>query len=110
MMKVLKQAFFGALLLCNFSLSADDPEPYVSIHNLSYVPYYVENGYLLMDRINTHSASIVIDVDSENGGGARLVGQNTPDSVQIYSVSMWTSSEHAFQRFLSNVKQENTAS
>lgn len=92
-----------------FTLTAD-PQPYANIRNLPYVPYFFEDGYLLINLINENSVNTFIDVGSKDGSASRYVAQNTPDVVN-FSINPWWSCDKSqkqlFQRFLSNVRQEN---
>lgn len=113
-MKWLNSVFMIGLLLVNLSIYAD--QPYSSIRNLPATPYFVQDGYILYDLISTHNAGIIVDVESQDGSVARYIAQQAshlPSLNRIYSVNGWTScdksKQHLFQRFLSNVKQENTA-
>lgn len=108
---MLYSTLFASALMATTCVVAD-PQPYTNIRNMAYVPYYLENGYLLSNVINMTSATVFIDVNSQNGSAARYVAQTTQD-VTCYAVNAWwscdTSQKYLFQRFLSNVKQENTA-
>ena len=113
-MKYAKKMFVMLLLTANQSICADLPEPYLSIHNLPQTPYYVQDSYVYYNLITTHNAAVIVDVDSQDGGVARFIAQqaaNMPTVTKIYSVNIWAdhyASKHQFQRFLSNVKQENS--
>jgi hypothetical protein len=111
MKKMIHSTLFAAALLTASHASADDPQPYTNIRNVTYVPYFLENGYLLNNMINLTSGSVFIDVGSRDGAAARYVAQNT-QGVTIYAVNAWwscdPSQKNLFQKFLSNVKQENT--
>lgn len=111
-MKLFKLGILLAILFAHTHIFAIDPEPYASVRNLPYQPYYIENGYLLFNLINSRSAAVVIDVGSVDGGAARYIAQNAPETItQIYAVQDWGKSEQVrfpYQQFLSNVKQENT--
>lgn len=115
-MKYLNKILMAGILLTNLAVFADDPQPYASIRNLPATPYYVQDGYILYYLINSHNSAVVVDVESPDGGLARYIAQQAstlPSLQTIYSVNSWTSGDptkkHLFQRFLSNVKQENTA-
>lgn len=111
-MRIFKFALLSAILFAQACIFADDPEPYASVRNLPQTPYYVPNGYLIFDRINSRSANVFIDVNSLDGGAARYVAQYAPESiVKIYSIQDWLNSnqvQYPYQQFLSNVKHENT--
>ncbi len=106
-----KSMLLTGIIASSLQLMADDPQPYASVHNLPQTPYFFDNGWVLADKLK--SATVFIDVNSRDGGGARLAAQNTMSDVQIYCVNMWVSPDpsqkYLFQRFLSNVKQENLA-
>lgn len=115
-MKYLKEIFIAGLMLANLSIYAQFPQPYESIRDLPPVPYYVQDGYIYFSLIESHKAAIIVDVESQDGSVARYIAQqanNLPSISAIYSINSWTacdlSQKHLFQRFLSNVKQENTA-
>lgn len=98
-----------------FTLSATLPEPYASVKSLSSTPYFVQDGYVLYDLILNSGAAVIVDVESQDGGIARYIAQqkmSLPALQAIYSVNPWVSADHSqkqmFQRFLSNVIQENT--
>lgn len=116
MKKYLKSMFVAGLLLANLSLFADTPPPFSLIHNLPQTPYFVLDGYIYYSLISSQNAAVIIDVDSQDGSVARYIAQQVatlPSVKQIYSISAWQNSDHSqkhlFQRFLSNVSQENTA-
>lgn len=104
----------SGLILAVQSLSAL-PEPYESVRTIPGTPYFVQDSYIYYDLINTHNAAVIVDVESQDGGVARLIAQQSeslPSLNRIYSVSAWTdcaTHKRQFQRFLSNVKQENSA-
>ncbi len=116
MKKYFGKMILGSALLTALSLFADLPQPYASFQTLPQTPYYVQDGYVFYSLINTHNAAVIVDVESQDGGVARYIAQQTntlPSVTEIYSVNAWQSSDrsqkHLFQRFLSNVIQENTA-
>jgi len=104
----------AGLILSQLSLYA--AEPYDSIRNLPSTPYYVLDGYVFTYLISENNLSTIVDVESQDGGVARMIAAQSdflPSLSSIYSVNGWTSCDpsqkHLFQRFLSNVKQENSA-
>lgn len=116
-MKFLNKILLTAMFLTSLGLQADeyDPQPYSSIRNLPPTPYFVQDAYIYYSLIQSHNAAIIIDVESDEGGVARFIAQqanNLPSVNTIYAVNAWTSCDpsqkYLFQRFLSNVKQENT--
>lgn len=116
MKKYLGKIFIGSAILAGVSLYADLPEPYTSTRFLPQTPYFVQDAYVYYNLVSTHNCAVIIDVESQDGGVARYLAQqaNTLPSIQkIYSVNMWQSNDrsqkHLYQRFLSNVAQENTA-
>ena len=62
-------------ILAGASLYADIPQPYSSIHNLPQTPYFVQDGYIYYNFVNTNNVAVVIDVYSEDGGVARYLAQ-----------------------------------
>lgn len=111
----IRTMFAAASLLINVSLFGD--QPYDSVKTLPQTPYYVQDAYVFYSLILNNGAVIVVDVDSQDGGVARFIAQqssNLPTVKQIYSVCAWRSNDpsqkHLYQRFLSNVKQEMTTS
>ena len=115
MIKYVKKLFSIGMLLTSFSLFGDLPQPYASVNTLPQTPYFVLDGYVFYSLINNYQSSVIVDVESQDGGVARFIAQqaeNLPSISQIYSVSGWrsadTSQKHLYQRFLSNVIQENT--
>ena len=109
--------FFKPLLLTvalanSLPLLAANPQPYASIRSITAVPYYLDDAYVLLNQIQTNSASVFVDVGSHDGAAARYIAQNSPAGFQVYSVDLWHGADahdNAFQRFLSNVVAENTA-
>jgi hypothetical protein len=115
MKKYFGKIFMSGAILVGASLYADLPQPYASIHNLPQTPYFVQDGYIFYNFVNTNNVAVVIDVESQDGGLARYLAQeanNLPSLKQIYSVNIWQSNDRSqkqlFRRFLSNVIQENT--
>ncbi len=115
MNKYLRNLLFLSTFLTTASVYGDLPQPYNSVNNLPQTPYFVLDGYVYYNLINTSQAAVIIDIDSQDGGVARFVAQqapNLPTVTQIFSISMWQTKEPSqkflFQKFLSNVKQENT--
>jgi len=110
--QLISSAFFATVMASSSHLIAVNPQPYTNVRNLSYVPYFLENAYLLSNAINTTSGSVFIDVGSQDGAAARWVAQNYAN-VTNYAVNAWwscdSSQKNLFQKFLSNVIQENTA-
>ncbi len=104
MKKILTIALaFSAL----FAPSLEANEPYDSVRNVAYEPYFFEDGYILLEKVTAQGTTVFIDVGSTNGAAARYVAANTDGSTRIYSIHPWTGDEYGFQKFLSNVKQEN---
>ena len=115
-MNRLKLFFMASLLMVNLGIFADHPEPFNSVRDRAHVPYYVQDGYIIYDLINTHNSAVIVDVESQDGCIARYIAQQAdslPSLAKIYSISNWTSCDptkkHLFQLFLSNVKHENTS-
>jgi hypothetical protein len=108
--------FMSCALLTSVSLSADLSQPFASIRNLPQTPYFVQDAYVYYSLISARASAVIIDVESQDGGVARYLAQevtNLPTITQIYSVNAWQSPDRSqkylFQRFLSNVIQDNTA-
>jgi hypothetical protein len=114
-MKNLMSTLTAGLLLTSSFVMADDPQPYSAMRNLPATPYYVQDGYIIYDLIQTHRSNVVIDVESQDGSVSRFIAQlanQLPDLQTIYSVDAWKdygAQKHTFQKFLSNVKHENSA-
>ncbi len=70
-------------------------------------PYYFENGYILLNKVNAQETTVFIDVESSEGMAARYISANTSESVKVFNINSWSESEHQYQKFLSNVIQEN---
>lgn len=104
MKSLLKFALFAAFLT---SSAINANEPYDSTRPLSFEPYFVENGYILLDKVNSQETTVFIDVGSTNGGASRYIAANTNDTVKVYNINPWDQNDHSYQKFLSNVKQEN---
>lgn len=73
---------------------------------LPETPYYLENAWILVNKVNNLGASIFLEIETPNGGAARIIASNT-NNVKVYSINPWEG-DHQYQQFLSNVKQENT--
>lgn len=111
-MRSFKAILLSGLLFASAGLSAATlGYPYSTIYPLSATPYYFENGYLLTGLITNVNGTVFIDVNSQGGSAARLVGQYSP-GVTVYNVNMWQSCDisqkHLYQKFLSNVISDNT--
>lgn len=91
-------ALFASPLLAN--------EPYDSIRDVAYTPYFLQNGYILLNEVNAQSTTVFIDVKSDGGAASRYIAANTNGTVKVYYVNTWYD-DYAFQQFISNVKQEN---
>ncbi len=112
MLKVFKPLLLSMALASSCTLLAANPQPYASIHTLPETPYYLADGYILLNLIQTNAANIFVDVGSHEGAAARYIAQNTAAGFQVYSVDLWhagNAHDNTFQQFLSNVVQENTA-
>jgi hypothetical protein len=114
MIKSLRCAFIASLLCVSSVLMADNPQPYASVNTMPLTYYFVQDAYILGSLATANSSSIIIDVESNDGGVARyLAQQNIPSVTQIYSVNLWPNGTppqyDRFQQFLSNVIQEKTA-
>lgn len=105
MSKFVRGALIAAVFVGNSFLIAD-PEPYASIRQVSYEPYYFENSWILLDKVNAQSTTVFIDIESVDGMAARFVSANVPADVKVYNVNPWSQDEHQFQQFLSNVIEE----
>ncbi len=113
MNKFFATSFVAVMAIANLTLQA--AQPYDSVQNLPATPYFVQDGYIFYDLINTHQSAVIVDVESQDGSVARYIAQQAPSlsSLQtIFCVNSWDDTDtqrHNFQRFLSNVKQENSA-
>lgn len=81
-------------------------QPYDTIRQLPYEPYYLHNAWLVTNAMTSRSGTVFIDGGSASGGAARYMAQNTDGSVAIYSIDPWLI-PGSYQLFLSNVIQEN---
>lgn len=106
-MKSIANALCFASILVGSQLYAIS-EPYDSIKEVAYEPYFLENSWILLDKINSMDATVFIDVESPEGEAARFVGSYAPESVRVYSINSWSKNDYQFQTFLSNVIQEAT--
>lgn len=95
----------AAVLASGSFLSAN--EPYDSIRLVSYQPYFIEDGWILLDKVNAQGTTVFIDVESPEGAASRFIAANTSEAPTIYSIHSWSDNQHQFQKFLSNVIQEN---
>lgn len=113
-MKGLNQWLAAGMFIAS-SIYAQYPEPYESVRNLPATPYYVQDAYIYYDLIHSRNLNVIVDVESHEGGVARFIAQqanNLPSLTKIYCINAWNdcgSQKRLFHRFLSNVKQENTA-
>lgn len=89
-------------------LNADLPEPYASFNQLNYQPFYLENNWIIINKLVAQEAQVFIDVESRYGEAARAVALQLPN-LKIYEVNPWHSNSYSYQQFLSNVIQEGTA-
>lgn len=104
MLKTIYSLGVGAMLLSSLCYGS---EPYDSVKLMPLEPYFIDNGYILLNKVNSLSTTVFIDVESTDGSAARYIASNTDGSVKVFSVNSW-SGEHDYQLFLSNVKHENT--
>lgn len=84
-------------------------EPYDSIKQIDYQPYYLPNSYMVLNQFNALEGTVFVDVNSEQNGASRYMGSNVADGVKVYAISTWDSLG-SYQTFLSNVIQENASS
>ena len=105
----LKQLGLTALLCSGAYAGLHAAEPYDLIRILPDEPYFVENGWILLDIVNATNTALFLDVDSPNGEASRFIASNTVVSnnvgVSVFAINPWKS-EEAYHRFLSNVRQE----
>lgn len=113
----LRKLFVCGALLAQVGLQATPPQPYTYIQTMPYTPYFVQDAYLLYSFVQNNSSGVIVDVGSHDGGVARYLAQQASALTsirEVYSISPWYSADpsqkHLYQRFLSNVVQENTAS
>lgn len=108
MRKMPKALLFGAFLAACTQLTAL-PEPYASIRGVAYEPYYLQDSWILLGKVNALDAAVFIDVESRSGEAARFIGANTAEEVNVYCINSWKENDHQFQTFLSNVIHEDAA-
>ncbi len=112
-MNFFEKIIVPGLLSASWALCA--VQPYDSIRQMQATPYYVQDSYAYYQLASANQASVIVDVESQDGGVARFFAQQTnnlPSLSQVYSVSSWVdqgSNKHLYHRFLSNVMQENTS-
>lgn len=82
-------------------------EPYDSVRQVDYEPVFVQDGYIILDKFNNLGATVFVDVASLGGNVGRYIAANTNESVKVYNINLWDGDQYGFQKFLSNVKQEN---
>jgi hypothetical protein len=107
----MKNFIFGLIVSTVLSSASSlyaDAEPYASINQLPYEPYYIENAWILSNKVANQGTTNFIDVGSVAGEAARFIAWSTDGSVKIYNINTWKE-EQSFQRFLSNVAQENSS-
>lgn len=92
-----------ALLLCSGLYAA---QPYDSVRPLQQDPYFVENGYILSNKVSSTNTVLFVDVDSPNGDAARFIAA-VNNTVNVFAINSW-SEEERYHRFLSNVFQDGT--
>lgn len=107
MVQFAKMVFLAAIVVANANLFAVS-QPYQSIRQVPHEPYYLENSWILLNKVNAQSATVFIDVESPNGEAARFIAANASNELSVYSVNSWSEDEYQFQRFLSNVISENS--
>lgn len=103
MKTLLKYAFVLATVVAS-TLTAN--EPYDSIRTVALEPFFIEDGFILLDKVNNQGTTVFVDVGSINGAASRYIAATTNDTVKVYTINPWNS-DYSFQKFLSNVKQEN---
>lgn len=106
-MKNIIHAFFLAITLTGGASLVASPEPYAAIRSVSYEPYFFENSYILLNKVNAQSTTVFLDIESPDGMAARFIASNAPETVKVYNLNSWKDNEHDFQKFLSNVIHEN---
>lgn len=111
MKNLLKSLFIASAMFSVASASAIS-DPYAVIRDLPEQPYYFEDAWIVQNLATTHSAQVLIDLGSVDGGAARYFAQNLPGT-KVYSISSWNDydvtdpgSSYGFHKFLSNVKHE----
>lgn len=82
-------------------------EPYDSMRQLTYQPYFLQDGYILYNKVAAQAPTIFVDVGSVDGAASRYIAANTDSSVKIYCINPWSEGEQSFNQFISNVVQEN---
>lgn len=92
---------------CSLTFMLNAVEPYDSIHTVAYEGYTLQDSYTLYSEVISQGTTVFIDVGSVDGAAARYIAANTNGSVRIYNVNSWGATDHSFQKFLSNVLQEN---
>lgn len=105
-----------ALSTTCFSSSLIAQDPYDLIRLAPATGYYLQSPYVYAALINERKCKVIIDVESHEGSVARFLGQqhqseDLPSINKIYSINAWEDDEEnkfQFQRFLSNVKYEDT--
>ena len=102
-----KFILFLAKFVCSASFMLSGVQPYESILPIDYVPYNLEEPWIIYNQVNNQQTTVFIDVKSVNGAVSRYIAANTNSTVNIFNINPWRSSENAFQEFLSNVIQEN---
>ncbi len=105
MQKFFATLFLSASILINAPAMA--VQPYDSIIQLDYQPYFLPNSWQVLNVFNSVAGTVFIDVNSNDNGASRYIAQNVSNDVQVYAISTWDTSG-SFQTFLSNVIQEGT--
>lgn len=105
-----QQFGLAGLLFCSgLNVRLQATEPYDLIRRLPEEPYVFENGYILLEKVNSTNTALFLDVGSPNGEAARFIAANTVVSnnvgVVIFAINSWSEAD-SYHRFLSNVRQE----
>lgn len=59
--------------ICSYAGTLTAAEPYDSLRQVSYEPYFFENSWILLNKVTAQSTKVFVDVDSPNGMAARVI-------------------------------------
>lgn len=101
-----KSSVLAAMLL---SLELSAAEPYDSLRTLPHESYSLENGYILLDKVQSTTPLFFVDVGSSKGEAARFIATNYVDTssaegLTVFAIHSWNRGQ--YHQFLSDVLHE----
>ena len=71
MLQTFKTMILSAALGSCFPVFADTPQPYASIRALPATPYHLGDAWVLLNKVQSYSTNVFVDVGSPDGAAAR---------------------------------------